>query len=828
MHHTPLFMSDAQLKTELERCEYCEEKPCMRACPADCSPADFIMAARGMRTSDIARAVAGIMTKNPLGGVCGAICPDTHCQAACSHTLFDRAIEIPTVQAALVARAKALKVMPELEVTAPSGHKVAVIGAGPAGLAAALTLAQAGHQVDIFDRGARAGGACALIPPLRMDPEVLDSDVRWLCSHPRIELHLNSAVEKPEELLRQGFEAVLLCVGLHQPIVLGIDGEHLSVAGNAYLANPGAYPANGRVAVVGGGAIACDCAVTARLKGAEVEMFALEKVGEMPLTPKELTLLLEQQIQINGRTRVAKVVERDGKVAGIEVLRVQLPANEKFHPAKVQDSPHSAQVLDDFSQIIVAIGNRPALKPSGNPAVFAAGDAAHGAGSAVEASAAGKNAALQITAFLNKRSIPAIEKPRKSTIRVRGHRELPVALDVSFFGRMLPSPFLLSAAPPTDGYAQMKKALDAGWAGGIMKTAFDGVPIHIPSEYMHVFDERTYANCDNVSDHPLSRVCEEIGQLVREYPQRLIAASTGGPVTGDDAHDQAGWLSNTKKLEQAGAMAIEYSLSCPQGGDGTEGDIVSQSPGLTAKIIDWILTAGDPAVPKLFKLTGAVTSIAVIVRAVKEVLDRHPDAKAGVTLANTFPSLSFRPGRKQNWDEGILVGMSGQGVAPISNLTLASVAKLGVYVSGNGGPMDYMAAAHFLALGARSVQFCTVAMKYGVHVIDELHGGLSYLLQSRGIASVDELIGRALPDPISDFMELPATKRIPQLTAELCTHCGNCTRCGYLAVSLDDEKRPGFDPSLCIGCSLCTRKCFAGAIAMRDRSEVELKALAEA
>jgi len=74
-------------------------------------------------------------------------------------------------------------------------------------------------------------------------------------------------------------------------------------------------------------------------------------------------------------------------------------------------------------------------------------------------------------------------------------------------------------------------------------------------------------------------------------------ASTGGPVTGHDENDKAGWQSNTKKLEAAGAMGIEYSLSCPQGGDGTEGDIVSQNAALTAKIIDWIMEVGDPDIP---------------------------------------------------------------------------------------------------------------------------------------------------------------------------------------------------------------------------------------
>jgi dihydropyrimidine dehydrogenase (NAD+) subunit PreA len=236
------------------------------------------------------------------------------------------------------------------------------------------------------------------------------------------------------------------------------------------------------------------------------------------------------------------------------------------------------------------------------------------------------------------------------------------------------------------------------------------------------------------------------------------------------------------------------------------------------------METSDPDVPKLFKLTGAVTSIEVIVKAVKDVLAKYPDKKAGVTLANSFPSLLFRPGRKAAWDEGIVVGMSGAGVAPISNLTLASVGHLGVTVSGNGGPMDYRAAAHFLALGARTVQFCTVAMKYGVGIAGELHSGLSHLMRSRGIGSVEELIGRALPNPVTDFMALPATKRIPALTAELCVSCGNCTRCGYLAVSLGEDRKPRFDAAKCIGCSLCAQNCFTGALAMRDRTAEELAA----
>src|SRR5512137_1009635 len=108
METTPsLFMTSKQLEAEALRCEYCEEKPCREACPANCSPVDFIMAARGGSASDLRRAAGEIMHANPLGGVCGLVCPDTLCMAACTHKRFDGAINIPKVQATVVEMAKA-------------------------------------------------------------------------------------------------------------------------------------------------------------------------------------------------------------------------------------------------------------------------------------------------------------------------------------------------------------------------------------------------------------------------------------------------------------------------------------------------------------------------------------------------------------------------------------------------------------------------------------------------------------------------------------------------------------------------------------------------
>jgi NADPH-dependent glutamate synthase beta subunit-like oxidoreductase/dihydroorotate dehydrogenase len=823
------FLTDAQLRAEMARCEYCAEKPCKEGCPVDCSPADFIMAAKVGEKPDYKRAAALIMGSNPLGGVCGVVCPDTHCMRVCVHKNFDTPLNIPAIQATIIQKAKELGVMPPFDQAKLNGRKVAVIGGGPAGLGAAGYLAQMGYRVDVFDADVKLGGMCNLIPDFRLDKAVLDSDIVFLQSLGKIALKTGKKVPAPQTLAPK-YDAVLVASGLDNPLTLGIPGEEVSVNWFAYLQDPKRYPVKGRtVAVIGGGAVAADCAETAVKRGAaQVELFCLEKLGEMTLTPKEMHSLQESGAQITGRISVTAILTKNGKTTGLKTIKVQLPKGKKFHPREVKPEPGTEARRGGIDCVIIAIGSRATFQVAPEKNVFLAGDMENGPTTVVEAVAAGKNAALEVDAYLSKSPRPSIAVKVKSRTPMAGRRLVPVPLTADFFGRRILSPFLLSAAPPTDGYDQMKLAYEAGWPGGVMKTAFDGVPIHIPGEYMFAFSPSTYANCDNVSGHALERVCREAGRLIKQYPDRLTMASTGGPVTGNDEGDIIGWQSNTRKLESCGIMGIEYSLSCPQGGDGTKGDIVSQDAELTAKIIGWILEAGDPATPKLFKLTAAVTSIYPIITAVREVFARHPKAKAGVTLANTFPTLAFRKGEKRTWEEGVVVGMSGEGVIPISNLTLANVARLGVTVSGNGGPMDYLSAAHFLALGAKTVQFCTVVMKNGYGIIDDLHSGLSHLMEERGIRSTSQLIGRALPDPIRGFMDLTAVKKISQVHDELCMHCGNCTRCPYLAVTLNDDKIPQTDPETCVGCSICVQKCFSGALYMRQRTRKELAALKEA
>jgi dihydropyrimidine dehydrogenase (NAD+) subunit PreT len=823
-----LIMSLAQLQTELLRCEYCEERPCKEACPAHCSPADFIMAARVGNPSDIRRSAAEIMFANPLGGICGMVCPDTLCMAACTRKKFDGAINIPLVQATIVELAKRLGGVPEFSRPKLNGKKVAVVGGGPAGLGAAAVLAQMGYTVDIFEGGDRLGGMVNLIPEHRLDKKVIETDIQFLLSLGQIVVKTGTKIEDPNELLRKGYQAVCVAAGLWKPIELGIQNENLAIKMVDLLSRPSAHKLDGRVAVIGGGATAIDCAITVKQCGAKhVELFMLEKLSEMPLTVKERKELLDFDIEVNGRIRVNKIIKDGNNISGIETIKVELPEGKTFSPASIRDLPGTVGTRLGFNAVVVAIGMRAALPLQPVEGLFYAGDMLTGPKAVVQATASGKNAALEIDAYLRKEKKPVIEKPIKSYYLLPGYNPTPVSLATEFFGRPIHSPFLISASPSTDGLEQMSKAYNAGWAGGVMKTAFDNVPIHIPAEYMFTYNPYTYANADNVSGHPLDRVCREVEQLVKKWPDRLTMASTGGPVTGNDETDAAGWQSNTKKLEAAGTMGIEYSLSCPQGGDGTEGDIVSQNAALTAKIIDWIMQVGDPDIPKLFKLTAAVTSIVPILRAIRKVLDQYPDKKAGITLANTFPTLAFRPATGHVWEEGVIVGMSGEGVTPISYLTLSQAVPEGIEISGNGGPMNYKAAMDFLALGVKTVQFCTIVMKQGYGIIRELESGASFLMQERGIRSMKELIGIVQPKPITDFMALTPVKKISDANHDFCVSCGNCARCPYLAITLDEKGFPYTDPARCIGCSICALKCFTGAITMRTRSAEELAMLKE-
>src|SRR5512142_2266513 len=420
-------MTKHQLQTELLRCEYCEEKPCKEACPVNCSPFDFMMAARVGNPSDIKRAAGEIMRSNPLGGVCGLVCPDRFCMAACSRKNFDGSINIPKVQATLVEMAKRLGGIPQFSTPTPNGKKIAVIGGGPAGLAVASVLGQLGYAVDIFESRESLGGMMNLIPDERLDKSVVQSDIEFSLSLGLINAKTGVKVEDPRQLVLQGYDAVCVTTGLWKPIELGIENENLAIKMVDLLSNKEAFQFDGRVAIIGGGATALDCAITAKERGAaHVEMFMLEKLAEMPLTAHERQELVDYDIEVNGRIRVSKIMT-DGKgVIGIETKKVQLPEGQPFKPANVRDVQGTEGIRTDFSNVVMAIGMRSYIAREQVDGLFYAGDISNGPSTVVEAVASGKNTALEIHAYLKKHEKPEIRKATKSYYALPGYNAVPV------------------------------------------------------------------------------------------------------------------------------------------------------------------------------------------------------------------------------------------------------------------------------------------------------------------------------------------------------------------------------------------------------------------
>ena len=396
---------------EAARCLLCHDAPCSKGCPAGTNPAKFI---RSIRFRNVRGAAETIRENNILGGTCARVCPyDNLCEEACSRCGIDRPIEIGKLQRFAIEQEEAYG-MKVLSVPAEKkAGKVACVGAGPASLAVASELAKEGYDVTIFEREAKAGGVLTYgIVPSRLPQSLVDYDISKV-EELGVKFVFNTEVKAAD---LEGLDAAFIGVGLWGPNLPGIEGIDLPgvYAAVDYLkaARSGAegFNAGKRVLVVGGGDVAVDCAVTAKLQGAEdVKIVYRRTIEEAPGNLNEFQYALSLGIGMTTGMAPDSIVG-DGKVEAVnfkgfrdEAAKLTLSADTIVFA--------TGQKAEDVSAIAgVDVTDKKTIAADANgitnvDGIFSAGDIVNGGKTVVEAVAAGKVAAFSIMQYLEKKGV---------------------------------------------------------------------------------------------------------------------------------------------------------------------------------------------------------------------------------------------------------------------------------------------------------------------------------------------------------------------------------------------------------------------------------------
>lgn len=325
-------MTTAQALLEAERCLYCFDAPCATACPTGIDVPSFI---RRIADGNLRGAARQILQANPLGGMCARVCPtEDLCEKVCvRNTQEGVPVAIGRLQRHAVDALQSSD-RPQLFTRAAlTGKRVAVVGAGPAGLACAHTLACQGHNVVVFDARPKAGGLNEYgLATYKTADDYAQREVQWLLGVGGISLQLGWHLGGAEQLraLAQDFDAVFLGVGLSDTHRLGVPGEDLAGVQDAVdfiealrqAPDKAALPVGSRVVVIGGGMTAVDAAVQSKLLGADsVTLVYRRGQASMPASREEQDWALKNGVVIQHWLAPVELMGADGAVTGVRFAR---------------------------------------------------------------------------------------------------------------------------------------------------------------------------------------------------------------------------------------------------------------------------------------------------------------------------------------------------------------------------------------------------------------------------------------------------------------------------------------------------------------------------